>query len=194
MTPIYFPTPADLRRWFEANHAAATELILGYYKVGAGRPSVTWPESVREALCFGWIDGVRKSIDAESYQIRFTPRRPGSIWSAVNIRLVGELMAQGKMHPPGLAAFEKRKAEKSEIYAFEQKDVEFSAEYEARFRAHPEAWALFQKMPKSYRTQATWWVMSAKQQATREKRLAELIAESAAGRRLKQYRRPGDKT
>lgn len=193
MTPLFFPTPAGLCRWFEENHATATELFLGYYKVGAGRPSVTWPESVREALRFGWIDGVRRSLDADRYMIRFTPRKPGSVWSAVNIRHVGELTEQGLMHPAGLAAFEKRRHEKSEIYAYEQKEVAFSPEYEALFRARPQAWEQFQKMPKSYRTPATWWVMSAKQEATRLKRLETLIDDSAAGRKLKQYRRPGDK-
>lgn len=194
MSPIFFATPAELRRWFETHHDSATELFLGYYKVGTGKPSVTWPESVQEALCFGWIDGVRRSLGAESYVIRFTPRKPGSIWSAVNINLMEDLIKAGRMQPAGLAAFAKCKQEKSEVYAYEQKNVALSAEYQARFQNQPEAWEQFQKMPKSYRTPATWWVMSAKQEATRLKRLDELIADSAAGRKVKQLRRPGDKS
>ena len=149
---------------------------------------MTWSESVDQALCFGWIDGVRKSIDKDSYMIRFTPRRHGSIWSAVNIKKVEELTGQGLMHPAGLAAFGLRKEEKSRVYAYEQKTVKLSAEYEEKFRAHPQAWKFFQSLPPSYHKPAINWVMSAKQEATRLKRLDELIADSASGRRIKQLR------
>ncbi len=191
--PMFFPTPADLRRWLEEYHETAPELLVGYYKVGSGRPSITWPESVDEALCFGWIDGVRRSIDAHSYCIRFTPRKKGSIWSAVNIRRFGELLKQGRVRPAGQAAFDRRKEEKSRVYSFEQGDIQFNETELADFQANTTAWEFFQKMPPSYRKPATWWVLSAKQEATRQKRLAELIADSAEGRKVKHLRRPGDK-
>lgn len=194
MLPIqYFPTPAKLRRWFEENHDTAAELHVGYYKIGSGRPSITWPESVDEALCFGWIDGVRRSVDAEAYTIRFTPRKKGSIWSAVNIKRFGELVELGRVRPEGLAAFERRKEHKSKIYSYEQGEIGFNETELAQFQANEAAWAGFQKMPPSYRKTATWLVVSAKQEATRHKRLAELIADSAEGRKIKQLRRPGDK-
>jgi uncharacterized protein YdeI (YjbR/CyaY-like superfamily) len=185
MEPIFFETPAELRAWLERNHESEGELWVGFHRKGSGRPSVTWPEAVDEALCFGWIDGVRKSLDKTSYKIRFTPRKPKSTWSRVNIARVGELTAEGRMRPPGTAAFERRSEAKSGIYAYEQRHAaRFEPEHERRFRANPEAWRFFQSQPAGYRKTATWWVVSAKREATREKRLATLIDDSAHGRRL----------
>jgi uncharacterized protein YdeI (YjbR/CyaY-like superfamily) len=183
LAPTFFATPADFRAWLEAHHETNQELWVGYYKKGSGRPSLTWPESVDEALCFGWIDGVRKSIDEVSYTIRFTPRKPGSTWSAVNIKRVEALTAMGLMRPAGLTAFAERVEEKSGIYAYEQRQVaELSEAQDAQFRANPTAWEFFQSQAPSYRRAAVWWVASAKKEETRQKRLATLIADSAQGR------------
>jgi uncharacterized protein YdeI (YjbR/CyaY-like superfamily) len=185
MGPIFFATPADFRAWLEEHHEREKELLVGFYKKGSGMPSITWPESVDEALCFGWIDGVRRSRDEESYTIRFTPRQARSTWSAVNIRRVAELTALGRMRPAGLRAFEARTADNSEIYAYEQRDnAALAPEEEARFRANPAAWEYFQSRPAGYRRTATWWVVSAKREETRRKRLATLIADSAQGRTI----------
>ncbi|AEI46297.1 YdeI/OmpD-associated family protein [Paenibacillus mucilaginosus] len=187
MNPVFFASPAELRAWLESHHADASELWVGYYKKGTGRPSLTWPESVDEALCFGWIDGVRKRIDDQSYTIRFTPRRPGSIWSSVNIARVEELTGQGRMRPAGLKAFDGRSEEKSSVYAYEQKEsAVLTAEYEAMFRARPGAWAYFQAQPPGYRKTAVWWVLSAKKEETRLRRLMQLIEDSAACCRMPQ--------
>ena len=188
----FFASPDDWRRWLEANHASATEVWVGYHKKGTGRPSLVWREAVDVALCFGWIDGIAKSIDEGRYRQRFTPRRKGSIWSGVNIARIEALSAEGLMHPAGLAAFEARTAARSNVYAHEQSGerAAFDAAQEARFREHAAAWAFFESQPASYRRSATWWVVSAKQAATRERRLATLIEDSAAGRRLKQLTRP----
>lgn len=188
MDPLFFATPAEWRAWLEANHASETELLVGFHKKGTGMPSITWPESVDEALCFGWIDGVRRSLGAESYTIRFTPRKARSVWSNVNIRRAGELIAEGRMTPAGLRAFEARTGERSGVYSFEQEDqakVVLSPEMEARFRADAVAWEYFQSRPPWYRRTATWWVISAKREETREKRIATLIADSAARRPLR---------
>lgn len=188
---LFFPTPAALRAWLEQHHATQRELWIGYYKKGSGVPSITWPESVDEALCFGWIDGVRKTIDARSYRIRFTPRRSGSTWSAVNVRRVKELLAQGRMQPAGLSAFEQRAGDKTAIYAYEQRQgAELGAELEQIFRANQPAWAFFQSQPAGYRRTAIWWVISAKQEETRRRRFATLVEDSAQGRRIKALSRP----
>ena len=188
--PAFFATPAEFRTWLAAHHQTARELWVGFYKKGAGRPSITWPESVDEALCFGWIDGVRKSIDDASYMIRFTPRAPRSTWSAVNIDRVTELTAQGRMHPAGLQAFEKRTEAKSRIYAYEQgKQAGFDEVHEREFRRHAKAWKFFQAQPPWYRRTASWWVMSAKKEETRQKRLAALIADSEAARTIRELNR-----
>jgi uncharacterized protein YdeI (YjbR/CyaY-like superfamily) len=185
MQQTTFEGPEGFRRWLEQHHDSEPELWVGYYKKGSGRASMTWPESVAEALCFGWIDGIRKSIDAERYMIRFSPRRKGSVWSAVNIRLVAELMEQGRMRPSGLAAFGERREDRSGIYSYEQRDTAvFPAVYEKRFRANKKAWAWFEAQPKGYRQNTIRWVMTAKREETRERRLATLIADSAAGRRI----------
>ena len=189
MEPTFFPTPADFRRWLAKHHATATELLVGFYKVGSGKASITWPESVDQALCFGWIDGLRKRIDDESYTIRFTPRKPTSTWSAVNIKRVEELIQLGLMTPAGLKAFEARKANRSGIYSYEQRTAELPPEYEKGLKANRAAWTFFQAQPASYRKAAMWWIVSAKQEATRLKRLAQLIDLSAHSQLIPQFRR-----
>jgi uncharacterized protein YdeI (YjbR/CyaY-like superfamily) len=186
VAPKFFAAPIKFRAWLERNASTQSELIVGFHKVGSGKPSMSWPESVDEALCFGWIDGVRTRIDNDSYKIRFTPRRPGSIWSAVNIAKVEKLIAQGRMTPPGLAAFEKRKTEKSAIYAFEQPgELVLPPESVKQFKRNKHAWAYFDTMPPSYRKVVIHWVNSAKQAATRERRLMQLIEACAAYIRLR---------
>ena len=184
MEPIYFASPAELRAWLEANHETATELIVGVHRKASGMPSVTWPEIVDEVLCVGWIDGKRKGVDAERFTIRLTPRKRGSIWSAVNLRNVERLLAEGRMRPAGLAAYERRDAERSRIYAYERAEAMWPEALAARFRADPDAWGFFQAQPPGYRKLATYWVVSAKRDETRERRLDQLIADSAAARRL----------
>ena len=174
-----------MRQWFEQNHSSAEELCAGFYKKSTGEPSVTWPESVDVALCFGWIDGVRKNIDSARYQIRFTPRRAQSIWSTVNLNRVPELIRLGLMRPEGIAAFERRKAVKSGIYAYEQKKApELTTDHLRKFRAHPAAWKFFEEQPPSYRRVVIWRVISARREETRFRRLDELIEACAEGRRL----------
>jgi uncharacterized protein YdeI (YjbR/CyaY-like superfamily) len=186
MKPIFFATAADFRDWLEAHHTEATELLVGFHRKKSGRPSMTWPESVDEALCFGWIDGVRRSLGEDSYTIRFTPRKPSSTWSAVNIRRAKELIEAGLMQPAGLAAFERRSDDRSAIYAYEQRRAaKLDAAAEREFRANPCAWEFFSSQPPSYRRNATHWVTSAKRQETRRRRLRTLIEDSAAGRRLR---------
>lgn len=185
MNPTFFATPSAFRAWFEEHHDTAQELLVGFYKKGSGKPSITWPEAVDEALCFGWIDGVRKGIDDISYTIRFTPRKPRSTWSAVNIKRVGELTELGRMRPAGLKAFEGRTEENSSIYAYEQeKSAELDAAYEQQFRANNQAWDFFQAQAAWYRRTAIWWVISAKREETRLKRLATLIEDSEQGRTI----------
>jgi uncharacterized protein YdeI (YjbR/CyaY-like superfamily) len=190
MDPTFFATPAAWRAWLARHHATAAELWVGFYKRGSGRPSITWPESVDQALCYGWIDGVRRSLGPESYAIRFTPRRPGSTWSKVNLQRVGELEALGLMQPAGQAAHAARTAAKSGIYAYEQRDqARLTPEQEREFKRNRKAWAYFQAEAPWYRRTATYWVISAKRAETRAKRLATLIADSATGRRIGQLDR-----
>src|SRR6188768_1901053 len=181
LTPKFFSKPSDFRKWLQKNHKKETELIVGFYKVGSGKPSMTWPQSVDEALCFGWIDGVRKSIDKDCYQIRFTQRKPTSIWSANNIHKIEELTKQGLMQPAGLASFEKRKESKSKIYSYEKAEEVLAPNFIKQFKANKKAWDYFQALAPSYRKVSTHWVMSAKHETTRLKRLNQLISESAAG-------------
>lgn len=177
--PVFFETIDAWRAWLEANHARATELSVGFWKRGTGKPSLTWPESVDGALAFGWIDGVRHSIDAESYRIRFTPRKPGSNWSQVNVRRVKELEALGLMHPAGLAAFAGRD-EAAVAYSYEQRKAPtLDPAFAARFKKHEKAFSWFSARPPGYQRTATHWVMSAKQQATRERRFEVLVQRSA---------------
>jgi uncharacterized protein YdeI (YjbR/CyaY-like superfamily) len=185
--PIYFTSAGELRDWFAANHETATELWLGSYKKATGKPTVTWSEAVDEALCVGWIDSVRYSLDRERAAQRFTPRRKGSNWSAVNIAKVKEMTEEGRMRPAGLAAFEARTEERSAIYAYEQRHLAaLDPDEDAAFRANKIAWDRFQALPPSYRRTAIYWVVTAKKPETRVRRLATLIEDSAAGRRLKQ--------
>jgi uncharacterized protein YdeI (YjbR/CyaY-like superfamily) len=185
--PTFFATAAEFRRWLERHHDSERELLVGFYKRGSGRPSMTWPESVDQALCFGWIDGVRKRIDNDAYTIRFTPRRPRSIWSAINIRRVNELKEQGLMQPGGLRAFEQRSPERSAIYSYEKAPAVLPPAAEAAFRKRRAAWTFFNEQPPSYRRVATHWVVAAKKEETRARRLAKLIDESANRRRLDQF-------
>jgi len=186
MKPKFFPTPAAWREWLERYHDQKQELLVGFHKRSSGQPSITWPESVDQALCFGWIDGVRRTIDENSYTIRFTPRKTQSTWSAVNIRRVEELTRQGLMHPAGSEAFERRTANRSAIYAFEQRErPEFTEEQLKRFQANRVAWNFFEAKPPWYRRTATWWVVSAKRPDTREKRLSTLIEDSEHGRTIR---------
>ena len=186
MKPKFFKTPADFRTWLEKNHAIATELWVGFYKQDSGKPSVTWSESVDQALCFGWIDGIRKRNDDISYQIRFTPRRRGSIWSAINIKRVKELVRQNQMRPNGLKAFAARIENKSGIYSYEQRSTELVEPYATRLKKNKCAWNFFRTQPQSYRKMIGWWIISAKKEETRMARLAKLISESAKGKRLLQ--------
>lgn len=178
MDPIFFSQSSDFRQWLEQNHDQVQELWVGYYKKTSGIPSITWPESVDEALCFGWIDGLRKSIDEKSYKIRFTRRKPGSHWSAVNIKRVEELTALGLMQLAGLEAFKKRDEKKSKRAAYEQQDVKLPEEYELKIRANKKAWEHYHSLAPSYKKTTIWWVISAKQEVTRRKRLDTLIASS----------------
>jgi len=182
----FFQTPADFRKWLDRNHASAAELWLAFYMKDSGHPSVTWPEAVDEALCYGWIDGVRKSIDDVSYTIRFTPRKPKSIWSMVNIRRVTELTKLKRMMPPGVAAFATRDEERAQKYSYENRPRTLGDEYEKKFRVNKKAWAFYDAQPPGYRRVSSFWVTSAKQEATRLRRLEQLIACSANGERLPQ--------
>jgi uncharacterized protein YdeI (YjbR/CyaY-like superfamily) len=184
--PIYFESPAALRDWFDTNHATASELWVGQFRKATGRSTVTWSAAVDEALCVGWIDGVRYSVDAERFVQRFTPRRKGSNWSAVNIAKVGELAAQGRMRPAGLAAFEARSDARSGVYSYEQRHkAKLDKEQEAAFRANEAAWDWFQGRPPSYRQAAIYWVVGAKRPETCARRLSTLIEDSAAGRTVR---------
>jgi uncharacterized protein YdeI (YjbR/CyaY-like superfamily) len=182
MEPTFFATPADFRAWLERHHESHSELIVGFHKRGSGRPSITWPEAVDQALCFGWIDGVRRRIDDASYRIRFTPRKARSTWSAVNIRRMKELVEEGLVAPAGLAAFERRAEDRSAIYSYEQrKAARLERDQERRLRADERALVFFEAQPPSYRRAAIHWVTSAKKPETRERRLAQLIECSAGG-------------
>jgi uncharacterized protein YdeI (YjbR/CyaY-like superfamily) len=185
---LFLTTPEELRDWFDANHATADELWLGSYKKASGRPFVTWSEAVDEALCVGWIDGVRYSLDDTSHAQRFTPRRKGSTWSAINVAKVAALTEQGRMRPAGLAAFEARDPAKTAIYSYELDAAAFSAQELAQFQANALAWQRWEREPPGYRKQATHWVTSAKRDETRTKRMAELIEMAAAGERPKPFR------
>ncbi len=188
MKPRYFSSPAAFGAWLAKNHASATELWVGFHKKGSGKPSITWPESVDEALCFGWIDGLRKNVDETRYTIRFTPRKPGSVWSAINMRRVEALDNEGRMRPAGLAVYEKRRENKSGIYSYEQRSVALPEIYDRILAKNKTARAFFLSQPPSYRKAACWWVISAKKEATRLSRLERLLAHSADGERLPQYR------
>jgi uncharacterized protein YdeI (YjbR/CyaY-like superfamily) len=181
----FFRSPSAFRKWLEKNHDRAEELWVGYHKTHTKKPSLTWKQSVDEALCFGWIDGLRKSIDESSYKIRFTPRKKGSNWSAVNIARVKELERAGLMQEAGRAAFQRRISEKSKVYSYEQrKTAVLDPALAKKFKANKKAWAFFSGQPPGYRHLMTWWVVSAKKEETKLRRLERLIAESAAARRI----------
>jgi len=189
--PTFFATPAEFRAWFERHHATSRELLVGFYKRGSGKPSITWPESVDQALCFGWIDGVRRSIDETSYTIRFTPRKASSNWSTINVNRVKELTASGLMRPAGLEAFRRRSEKKSGVYSYEQRAAaKLSRADQGRLKANKKAWAFFQDQPPWYRRTAAYWIISAKKEETRQKRLETLIADSASGRTIGPLTRP----
>jgi uncharacterized protein YdeI (YjbR/CyaY-like superfamily) len=184
LKPKFFRSPSDFRNWLEKNHGSARELWVGFYKKASGRPSITWPESVDEALCFGWIDGIRKRVDEFSYQIRFTPRRRGSIWSAINIKRAKELTKEKRMRPAGLKAFAARIANKSGIYSYEQRRAELEEPYSSCLKRNRSAWDFFQAQPPSYRKMISWYIMSAKTEEIRSKRFEKLMNASAKERRL----------
>lgn len=193
MKPRFFATPADFRKWLEKNHDKISEQWVGFYKRDSGKPSITWPESVDVALCYGWIDGLRKSIDEISYRIRFTPRRKSSNWSAVNIKRVAEFTKLGMMHAAGLKAFQERKEEKSGIYSYsyeQRKNLQLTPELEKTFRADKKAWEFFQKQPPWYRRTCVFWIVSAKQDETRARRLIRLMNDSRNGRTVGPTTRP----
>ena len=182
---IFFSTPAELRAWLEAHHATARELWIGFHKKGSGKPSLTWSEVVDELLCFGWIDGKVQRIDEQRYRQRVTPRKPTSNWSAVNVAKVARLRGEGRMTPAGEAAFAARRDDRTAVYSYERRhEAAFDAEQEATFRASPRAWEWFGAQSASYRSLATFWVVSAKRPETRARRLATLIECSAEERRV----------
>ena len=183
MKPTFFATPEEFRAWLERHHEQETELLVGFYKKGTGKPSITWPASVDEALCFGWIDGVRRSLGDEAYTIRFTPRKPTSNWSAINVGRVAELTKLGRMRPAGLRAFAARRPEKTGVYSFERREQAKLSPAEARaLRANRKAAAFFEARPPWYQRAVLHWIVSAKRPETRARRLAQLISDSAAGR------------
>jgi uncharacterized protein YdeI (YjbR/CyaY-like superfamily) len=191
MQPRFFATPSEFRAWLEKHHATAKELLVGFHKKGSGKPSITWPEAVDEALSFGWIDGVRRSIDDVSYTNRFTPRTTRSTWSERNIERAKELIAEGRMSPAGRKAFEARTDDRSAIYSYEQRgQAKLGRAFERQFRANTKAWAFFQSQSPGYRTTATYWVVSAKREETRRRRLATLIDDSAHGRTVRPLTSP----
>ncbi|HVA86584.1 MAG TPA: YdeI/OmpD-associated family protein [Candidatus Saccharimonadales bacterium] len=199
MDAIFFESPAQFRAWLEEHHVTARELLVGLRRRGSGMPTMSWREAVDQALCFGWIDGVRKSGDEMSHTIRFTPRRPRSIWSAVNVARVEELTKRGFMRPAGIAAFEARDPARTAIYAYERPPQELGEELARQFQADATAWAFFQAQPPSYCRVAIGWVVGAKREDTRSRRFEKLLQESANGRRLGQFvassgGRVGDRT
>jgi uncharacterized protein YdeI (YjbR/CyaY-like superfamily) len=184
MQPKFFSSPEQFRRWLERNHDSAAELLVGFHKKSSNKKSITYPEALDEALCFGWIDGVRKSFDETSYTIRFTPRKPRSIWSNVNVRHVGRLKKAGRMQPAGLEAYNRRDAKRTGIYSFENRPRELSPAYEKTFRQNKAAWKFFQEQPPGYKRLMIFRTMSAKKEETRLRRLEQLIESSERGRRL----------
>ena len=191
MKPTFFQSAADFRKWLASNHDKFHELWVGFYKKNSGKVGIAYLEAVDEALCFGWIDGMKKSVDEISYTHRFTPRKAKSFWSAVNIRRVGELQQLGRMAAPGLKAFAGRDDQKAKQYSYERSTCELGNAHEKKFRRNSKAWRFFQAQPPGYRRTATWWVISAKREETREERLAKLIETSQHGRRLDMLVSPG---
>lgn len=185
----FFKSPEEFRQWLEGNHTDSKELWVGFYKKDSGKPSMTWPESVDEALCFGWIDGVRKSLDGESYTIRFSPRNTRSIWSAINIGRAIELIEQGMMRPAGMRVFEERKENKIGVYSYEQRKAELPEKYEKRLKTNKKAWKYYQSQTERYRKTVNWWVISAKREETRMRRLEKMIEHAEKGQTIPEFRR-----
>jgi uncharacterized protein YdeI (YjbR/CyaY-like superfamily) len=192
MDPIFFESAEQFRAWLAAHHDTETEVLVGFHKKTTGKPTMTWSESVDQALCFGWIDGRRNSLGSNAYTIRFTPRKPTSNWSKINVAKVADLTRQGLMHEAGLAAYARRDPAKTGVYSFENDDVGLGAEFEAEFWRDETAWAWYARQPPGYRRTAAHWVRSAKRESTQRSRLATLIADSHAGRKVKPLRRPGE--
>ena len=182
---IYFKTPAELRRWLAAHHAIETELLVGFYRKGSGTPGISYKEALDEALCYGWIDGIKRRVDETRYTHRFTPRQRSSIWSLVNAARVKELIARKRMAKPGLEAWERRDPERTGLYSFENRPKKFDAALEREFRKQPAAWTFFRAQPPGYQRLMTFFVMGGKQQETRERRLAALMKSSAQGKRIR---------
>ena len=190
MEMTFFKSSSEFRVWLEANHGSTQELRLGFYKKSAPEKGITYREALDQALCYGWIDGMRKSVDEASYTIRFTPRRPKSVWSAVNIKRFGELLELGWVQPPGLQTFNERDQKRSGLYSYEQRSHGLDDGYEKQLKANTKAWDFFQAQPPWYQRTASWWVMSAKKEETRLKRLATLIEDSENGRPIPALTRP----
>jgi len=184
MQPKFFTSPEKFREWLERNHDSATELLIGFHKKSSGKKSITYAEALDEALCFGWIDGVRKNLNETSYTIRFTPRKPTSIWSNVNVKHVERLQKEGRMHRAGIDAYERRSPERTGIYSFENRPRELSPEYEKIFRQNKAAWKFFQEQPPGYKRLMVFRTMSAKKEETRLRRLRQLIESSEKGVRM----------
>ena len=184
MKPVFFASQNDFRKWLEKNHDVEKELLVGFWKIASGKPSMSWSESVDQALCFGWIDGIRRSLGDESYTIRFTPRKPKSVWSRINIEKVETLRNHGLMRPAGLSAYERKEDHRSVVYSYENRPREFAPEYEKRFRKSKKAWKFFESQPPGYRRLMIFWVVSAKREETGLSRLEKLIASCKDGRRL----------
>jgi uncharacterized protein YdeI (YjbR/CyaY-like superfamily) len=186
MKPLYFQTPAAFRQWLHDNHAVKTELLVAFHKKSSNKPSITYHQALDQALCFGWIDGVRKSLNSTSYTIRFTPRKPKSYWSNVNTARANELLRQNLMHPHGAKVFAARDLAVTNRYSFERQTAKFPPAFLRQFKSHPPAWHFFESQPPYYQRIATFWVVSAKQDATRQRRLQTLIVTSAGNCRLPQ--------
>jgi uncharacterized protein YdeI (YjbR/CyaY-like superfamily) len=184
MNPKFFKNQKELRKWFEKNNNKQQEIWVGFYKKNSGKENYTWSQSVDQALCFGWIDGIRKSIDEDSYMIRFTPRNPKSNWSAININKINELTKLGLMHPAGIEAYKKRDEKRSKVYSFEQNKVKLSKKYELKFKSNKKAWKFFQSLPISKKRPSIWWVMSAKKEETQLRRLDILIKSSEKSEKI----------
>jgi len=184
MKPTFFKTQQAFRKWLGQHHAEVAELWVGFHRRDSGKGGITYPQALDEALCFGWIDGLRKTVDESRYMVRFTPRKLDSIWSAINTRRVDELIAQGHMQKPGLAVFEGRDRKKSQRYSYERYNCRLGAAQERQFKVNPKAWEFFRTQAPWYQRTATWWVISAKREETRLKRLATLIAHSDKGRKI----------
>lgn len=184
MNPIFFKTQSDFRKWLEKNHKIKKELVVGFYKIGSGKPSMTWSQAVDEALCFGWIDGIVRSIDKDSYCHRFTPRKPTSNWSKINIAKAEELLKKKMMHPAGLEAYRRRKDERSGVYSFENKPKFLTKDLEKKFKVNKKAWDFFMKQPPYYQKVIYHWLVTAKKEETQMKRLVKLIDACERGVRL----------